>query len=364
MECYFISSREREKMGQTRKSTAYAGNVRFTPQSSPTEVSFAKSEKCQNPPSNGRSGKCISRVRLVAKPENWAMSGRRLLSDAEVIAANEGFFRDPASARRRAVLRETIAAFQRQDPPDRYHRLAATNLAHWRAERKAPQPSSQVQVHAGDWGEVTRHMTARYGLCFAVLNMANPYVPGGAYVEGAIAQEENMFRRTDCHFSINEDEYNSIADRYLPEMTRLLSAHDGVVYLDKDRPRACIRGPENRGSANLGYEWLPDQQVFPFFELRAAAQDLRDGSTFDPCEARRRIAAQLDTLHKHGLRHAVLSAFGCGAFRNPADRVAAIYRDEIAARVEHFDVIAFAIFAPGYGPDNYTPFARLMGDSK
>jgi Uncharacterized protein conserved in bacteria (DUF2263) len=289
------------------------------------------------------------------------MPGRRLLSDAEVIAANAGFFRDPASVRRRAVLRETIAAIERQDPPDRYYRLAATNLAHWWAERKAPEPSWQVQVYAGDWGEVTHHMTARYGVCFAVLNMANAYVPGGAYVEGAIAQEENMFRRTDCHFRIDEDEYDVTADRYLPEMTRLLSAHDGVVYLDKDRPRICIRGPENRAIADMGYRWLPDEQVFPFYEMRAAAQDLRDGSAFEPGDARRRIAAQLDTLRKHGLRHAVLSAFGCGAFRNPADRVAAIYRDEIAVRVEHFDVIAFAIFAPGYGPDNYAPFARLLG---
>jgi hypothetical protein len=292
------------------------------------------------------------------------MPGRRVLSDAEVIAANEGLFRDPASARRRAVLRETIAAFQSEDPPGRYHRLATTNLAHWRAERKAPETSCQVQVHAGDWGEVTRHMTARYGICFAVLNMANAHVPGGAYVEGAIAQEENMFRRTDCHFSINADDYDVTVDRYRPEMTRLLSAHDGVVYLDTDRPRICIRGPEDRASANLGYRWLPDEQVFPFFELRAAAQDLRDGSAFEPEAARRRIAAQLDTLRNHGLRHAVLSAFGCGAFRNPADQIAAIYRDEIAARAEHFDVIAFAIFAPGYGPDNYTPFARLIGDGK
>lgn len=292
------------------------------------------------------------------------MPGRRLLSDAEVIAANAGFFGDPASVRRRAVLRETIAAFESQDPPDRYHRLAAANLAHWRAERPAPEASCQVQVHAGDWGEVTRHMTARYGICFAVLNMANAYVPGGAYVEGAIAQEENMFRRSDCHFRIDADEYDVAADRYLPEMTRLLSAHDGVVYLDKDRPRICIRGPEDRASANMGYRWLADEQVFPFFELRAAAQDLRDGSAFEPGDARRRIAAQLDTLRNHGLRHAVLSAFGCGAFRNPADRVAAIYRDEIAARAEYFDVIAFAIFAPGYGPDNYTPFARLIGKSK
>jgi len=292
------------------------------------------------------------------------MPGRRLLSDAEVIAANAGSFRDPASVRRRAVLRETIAAFESQDPPDRYHRHAATNLAHWRAERKAPEPSCQVQVHAGDWGEVTRHLSARYGVCFAVLNMANAYVPGGAYVEGAIAQEENMFRRTDCHFRIDADEYDVTADRYLPEVTRLLSAHDGVVYLDRDRPRVCIRGPEDRESANLGYRWLPDEQVFPFFELRAAAQDLRDGSAFELRDARRRIAAQLDTLRKHGLRHAVLSAFGCGAFRNPADRVAAIYREEIEARAEHLDVIAFAIFAPGYGPDNYTPFARLLGNSK
>ena len=207
-------------------------------------------------------------------------------------------------------------------------------------------------------------MTARYGICFAVLNMANAYVPGGAYVEGAIAQEENMFRRTDCHFRIGADQYDVPSDRYCPKMTRLLSAHDGVVYLDTDLPRICIRGPEDRASASLGYRWLSDEQVFPFFELRAAAPDLRDGSAFEPGEARRRIGAQLDTLRNHGVRHAVLGAFGCGAFRNPADRVAALYRDEIAARADHFDVIAFAIFAPGYGPDNYTPFARVIGESR
>jgi hypothetical protein len=67
-----------------------------------------------------------------------------------------------------------------------------------------------------------------------------PTCLGGAYVEGATAQEENMLRRTDCHFRIDADEYDVTTDRYLPEMTRLLSAHDGMVYLDKDRPRVCI----------------------------------------------------------------------------------------------------------------------------
>jgi hypothetical protein len=42
------------------------------------------------------------------------------------------------------------------------------------------------------------------------------------------------------------------------------------------------------------------------------------------------------------------------AFLNQANRVAASYRDNTATRAQHFDVMAFAIFAPGNGPDNYT----------
>jgi len=64
--------------------------------------------------------------------------------------------------------------------------------------------------------------------------------------------------------------------------------------------------------------------MFAFFELRAAAPDLRDAQGFDARQARRRIALQLETLSEHGIRHAVLGAFGCGAFGNPAEAVAAI----------------------------------------
>ena len=288
------------------------------------------------------------------------MVGRPLCSDEE--AEGRGFFAPDCGVRRR-VLRETLEALATPAQRARASERAAANLARWRTEASGA-PAASVQVLAGDWGEVTQALTRQHGACFAVLNMANAYVPGGAYVEGAPAQEENMFRRTDCHFHVRPPEYDARSDRYVPSMTRLLEARDGRVYLDVANPRVCIRGPEDRGAADLGYRWLADDEVFPFMELRAAARDRRDGRPFDAHDARRRIRAQVDTLKEAGVRHVVLGAFGCGAFRNPADKVAAIYRDELRSAAAAFDVVAFAIFHAGYGPGNHAPFAQAFEDAQ
>ena len=257
------------------------------------------------------------------------------------------------------MLRETIDALSANTA--RYRQLGVENLDRWSGRSKyTAKQSADVRVIAGDWGEVTAELTREVGQCFAVLNMANAFRPGGAYLEGTIAQEENMFRRTDCHFKIADDDLDSERRNYRPEVTRLLSAAQGRVYLDTDSPRVCIRGAEDRSRDDLGYRWLADDELFPFLELRAAAVDLRDGSSFDALEAERRIVAQFDTLQANNIKHVVLSAFGCGAFRNPAADVAAIYRDQVAARLADFRVISFAIFAPGYGPDNFAPFAETL----
>ena len=57
------------------------------------------------------------------------MNGRRLCSEEE--AMHRGFGGTDC-ARRRQVLRETIAAFEQSDPPDRYYRFAKQNLDRWR----------------------------------------------------------------------------------------------------------------------------------------------------------------------------------------------------------------------------------------
>ena len=282
----------------------------------------------------------------------------RALPDEALLARLYGA---PDQIRRRAVLRETLS---RLEGGGRAHfaACAAANVSRWRGTAARPRPGERlVQVYPGDWGDVTGRLTRAWGTVFAVLNMANAHVPGGGYVEGLVAQEENLFRRTDCHYAISEAHLApGSGDRYSAAQTALLSGRDGRVYLDVSTPRVCIRGPEDRARPDLGYAWLPDEDVFPFLELRAAAVDLRDGAPFNRPEMAHRIAAQLDTLIAGGVRHAVLSAFGCGAFRNPAPEVARLYQRALAARAAHFDCVAFAIFHAGYGPDNYTPFKAVL----
>jgi len=287
------------------------------------------------------------------------MLGRKVLEESDHKLKRYG---GSIFAQRRLILKETLSAFSEAGSSHYYHMLAEKNLNRWQNELKSSCVDKKIQIISGDWGEVTQVLTRKYATCFAVLNMANAYIPGGGYVEGMAAQEENMFRRTDCHFQITSVEYDKSNDRYTPAMTELISAKYGVVYLDKEHPRVCIRGPENRQKDNLGYEWLAEDEVFPFYELRASAQDLRGSIEFNSAEARHRIAAQLETLRITGIRYAVLGAFGCGAFKNPPEYVASIYKEEIDKRADDFDLIAFAIFASGYGHDNYIPFMKVFGN--
>lgn len=264
---------------------------------------------------------------------------------------------------RQQVLLQTLSRLEEASSDARYHRLAQANLARWAKDaHPSPPPagSCTVRVLPGDWGEVTLTLTKEYGTTFAALNMANAYGPGGGYTDGMVAQEENMFRRTDCHFSLQKgSDFDPDTEEYLPEHTAEINAEKGRVYLDVEHPRVCIRGPEDRSRDDLGYDWLDDDDVFPFIELRAAALDLRHpGLQYSHEETVRRCTAQLETLIAAGVRHVVLSAFGCGAFRNPAHRVAAAYREALTPRAEHFDVVAFGVFHAGYGPNNFAPFER------
>lgn len=258
--------------------------------------------------------------------------------------------------RRRAVLKDTIGKFLFPGALDKFTQQAQKNHQQWQAA-EGPLPK-RVRVISGDWGDVTLKLSQQTGNTYAVLNMANAYSPGGGYLEGMVAQEENMYRRTNCHFYVHDQEMDKAKRHYIPEMTQLINGRHGEVYLDTKHPRICIKGKEHTKAT--GYEDLDPKSYFLFYELKAAADDLRGGIAFNEQSMRNKIVAQLNTLKKQKIRHVVLSAFGCGAFGNPADKVARIYQEELAMRGEDFDDVVFAIFHAGYGPDNFQPFAQVL----
>jgi hypothetical protein len=279
--------------------------------------------------------------------------------------------------RRREILRETVAKLKLHY--EHYYQQSQNNLNKWSKQAQENSPDLfrkvAIDVYQGDWGVITQFLTKKYGKCFAVLNMANNQVPGGGYIEGMVAQEENMFRRTDCHFSIRP-EYVENYGNYKKEWTDLLNGVHGKVYLDTKDPRICVRDFEIIDHEDLGYAWLSDEDIFPFYEMRSAAVDLRSeidfdlgididqGIAFDQQECEQRIRAQFQTLVAANIKYVILGAHGCGAFLNPTEKVAETYKKIIEDYKEHFNNISFAIFNAGYGPDNYTPFRRIISGVK
>ena len=149
---------------------------------------------------------------------------------------------------------------------------------------------------------------------------------------------------------------------------------DAACLFGQDVSRLHPRGENTDNKTkdqDIGYKWLAKEDIFPFYELRAAAIDRRlPDRTLLPFDdemrkrTRQRIEAQLHTLRAENVKHVVLSAFGCGAFENPAAEIAALYRSVISEMWKDFDVIAFAIFAPGYGPDNnFDVFQRVFEEA-
>jgi hypothetical protein len=272
---------------------------------------------------------------------------------------------------RQWVLKDTLTKLENKG--NNYYSIALANIKNWESKRTQSEYSIQdnddckIFVEDGDWGEIALKYTKRYSVIFACLNMANALTFGGGYIDGMAAQEENMFRRTDCHFSI---EQTQIPDgMYSSQMTELVNGETGRVYFDWRIPRVCIKGEEDYTKNNLGYADLPNQEIFPFYELRTAAIDARAKTIattdipYDKENTRKRIISQLETLIAHDVKCVILGAFGCGAFENPPTDIAELYKQEIGKYKKYFRIIVFAIYSK-YDKSNSTINLTAFQNSK
>ncbi|MCD8196363.1 MAG: TIGR02452 family protein [Lachnospiraceae bacterium] len=186
-----------------------------------------------------------------------------------------------------------------------------------------------------------------------VLNFANPVNPGGGVTRGANAQEEDLCRRSTLYLSLTSEmaremyEYNSALKSYTSSDFMLLSPQ---VEIFKDStgnplPETYLVSVLTAAAPMVSYGGIEE----------SALHDL----------LAHRIHAIFQVAASSGYRDLVLGAWGCGAFGNDPENMAALFAQEVKRwnAAEHcpFRQIEFAVLRrKNRDSHNYDCFAKYF----
>ena len=192
----------------------------------------------------------------------------------------------------------------------------------------------------------------RQGLSVAILNMAAATKPGGGVHWGAGAQEENLHRRSDAmRFTMDQESCN------YPLIGAMCLLSHGVTIF--------------RGNEHIGYPFL--DKPFKVTMISCAAPKYCDFRTVTGRQYMDgKVAAIVQALMESACDAAVLSAFGCGAFRNPPELVAEVFHKHLAHPVLYHSglkQVTFCIvndhnsFRTHNPMGNVIPFSNLFSET-
>ncbi|CAF1579213.1 unnamed protein product [Rotaria magnacalcarata] len=211
-------------------------------------------------------------------------------------------------------------------------------------------PQTAVRVVSGDCLHVYEDLAAQ-GYHPLLLNMANAYMPGGGYRRGAGAQEENIFRRSDYFFSLDKALDSEKRCEYFKINAQ--GDHRRITHNNSLYPMSTFGALYTRGitvfrdSENKGYAFLNE----PVYDVCAVAMAAYPNPPLKgnhlPLEyaanTRKKIENIFSIAHHQKHNCLVLSAFGCGAFKNPPEDMAALFKTVILQYAGFFHMIVFAI---------------------
>lgn len=181
-----------------------------------------------------------------------------------------------------------------------------------------------------------------------VLSMANGKSVGGGFLHDSIGQEEELCRRSDL--------FPQLVDAYwdggfpLAELGAIVSP-DVLVF----------RGLQQDGSPLLAEPYTVG--VVTAAAPRAPDLSTRQARLAYRTRMRSKVDALLALISGLGYSDVVLSAWGCGAFRNPPSVVARVFRECLDGRFcGAFRRVVFAIQDRPYldGERNYEVFRREL----
>ncbi|MRG97229.1 TIGR02452 family protein [Polyangium spumosum] len=188
----------------------------------------------------------------------------------------------------------------------------------------------------------------------AALNFASAKNPGGGFLSGAKAQEEDLARcsalytcllRQPRYYEVNRATDSMIYTDHLiysPDVP--FFRDERLVLLDAPFTLSIVTAP----APNAGEALRRDKKAGP--AIREALE--------------RRAAYVLAAMALYGHRTLVLGAWGCGVFRNDPREVADVFaRWIVHPRFEGaFDRVVFAVYDRGAGRPNLRAFEERMAE--
>lgn len=210
-----------------------------------------------------------------------------------------------------------------------------------------------VSVHAGSTFDVAKDY-CRFGKV-AVLNFANPEIPGGGICNGAMAQEECLCRSSNLYACINNENvfeeyygyHRGLKNYFFSD--RLIYTKDVTVFKDD----AVVP------------QLLPEEEWFDVDIITCAAPYVAKrkytNSTALLSLFKRRIKNVFEAARENKVDVIILGAWGCGAFKNPPSIVAEAFRQTIIEQdyFADFKQIVFAIKPTGKNCPNLRNFDKL-----
>jgi uncharacterized protein (TIGR02452 family) len=202
----------------------------------------------------------------------------------------------------------------------------------------------------------------------AVVNFASFKVPGGGVRKGSRAQEENLCRRTNLFESIFRF-IDTLSKEYglpLEKKRYPLPVNHGAIY----SPSISVF----RESDDKNYEFLDELFSIDVITIAALKNPPLDskGHMNDWAKSitKEKIRTMLNLAIYWENDSIVLGAFGCGAFANPPEDVAKLFKEVLnePEYCDKFEKIVFAVLDDGnshreHNPrGNYLPFAETFSE--
>lgn len=186
-------------------------------------------------------------------------------------------------------------------------------------KRMYPRKEDEQEVGSGPYVINEDILSCAERLCengekVAVINMACDSRPGGGVHWGAGAQEENLYRRTDMCARIQE-----FRELHYPLQGAALVTRNVTL----------LRGREEDGYPFIRRGW--QVTVVSCAAPRNPRLKKSGGYMDEPVaqQMRQSIRNLLTAFHYADCDTVLLSAFGCGAYQNPPDGVARLFREEL-----------------------------------